>query len=109
MLLESGTIVIAAYDERRSPKARFPVSQPGVVYAYGSVGANVQPVNNEGTVLSAPRHAMSLAPMAGYDLVSGHSIAAPQISALAARLIEGQPEASRKEILSQLTNWLGTH
>jgi len=69
VLLETGTIVIAAYDERRSPKARFPISQPGVVYAYGSVGANVQPVNDEGTVLSAPRHAMSLAPMAGYDLV----------------------------------------
>ena len=109
VLLESGTIVIAAYDERRSPKARFPVSQPGVVYAYGAVDANVQPANDESTVLSAPRHAMSLAPMAGYDLVSGHSIAAPQISALAARLIEGQPDASRTQILSQLTTWLGTN
>ena len=71
--------------------------------------ANVQPANDESTVLSAPRHAMSLAPMAGYDLVSGHSIAAPQISALAARLIEGQPDASRMQILSQLTTWLGTN
>ncbi len=109
LLLDTGTIVIAAYDENRSSSARFPVSQPGVVYAYGALDANVQPVNNEGTVLSAPRHAMSLAPRAGYDLVSGHSIAAPQISALAARLIEGQPDATRKQIVNQLTTWLGTH
>jgi len=107
VLLERGTIVIAAYDDQRSAAKRFPASQPGVVYAYGAVDTDVQRFSNEGTVLSAPRHAMSLAPKAGYDLVSGHSIAAPQISALAARLIEGQPEASRQQILTQLTNWLG--
>jgi len=107
VLLESGTIVIAAYDEQRSPMARFPAAQPGVVYAYGTVDSTTRPANNEATVLSAPRHALSLAPMAGYDLVSGHSIAAPQISALAARLIEGQPGATRQQILGQLTNWLG--
>ena len=107
VLLERGTIVIAAYDDQRSAAKRFPASQPGVVYAYGAVDTDVQRFSNEGTVLSAPRHALSLAPKAGYDLVSGHSIAAPQISALAARLIEGQPEASRQQILTQLTNWLG--
>jgi len=108
VLLANGTIVIAAYDDQRSADARFPAARHGVVYAYGAANTHTQPPNYNGTLLSAPRHAMSLAPKAGYDLVSGHSIAAPQISALTARLIERQPDASRNHILSQLTNWLGT-
>lgn len=110
VLLDSGTIVIAAYDEQRDSADRFPSAQAGVVYAYGAAVAGSQParrVQEDGLVLHAPRHALSLAPMAGYDLVSGHSIAAPHVSALAARLIEGQPLASRAQILSQLALWLG--
>ena len=109
VLLESGTIVIAAYDEHRASAERFPAARAGVVYAYGAANAGAQPHDRDGIVLHGPRHAMSLAPMAGYDLVSGHSIAAPHISALAARLIESQPDASREQILNQLNTWLGTH
>lgn len=103
VLLERGSIVIAAWDEQREPSRRFPRNRPGVVYAYG---AHAAPAPSLDYVLSAPRHALSLAPMAGYDLVSGHSIAAPQISALAARLIDRAPDASRSEILAQLKMWL---
>jgi len=107
VLLKSGTIVIAAYDEERPQTERFPAARAGVIYAYGAASAASSPQEHSVNILNAPRHAMSLAPMAGYDLVSGHSIAAPHISALAARLIEGKPGASRDEIVGQLRSWLG--
>ncbi len=107
VLLDSGTIVIAAYDDERPQTERFPAARAGVVYAYGAANVNSSPQERSVNILNAPRHAMSLAPMAGYDLVSGHSIAAPHISALAARLIEGKPDASRDEIVGQLRSWLG--
>ena len=106
VLLENGSLVIAAWDDNRAPPVRFPTNRTGVVYAYGSDTGGMPP---RGNVLSAPRHALSLAPMAGYDLVSGHSIAAPQISALAARLINRKPNASRAVILEQLKVWLDTN
>lgn len=108
VLLASGTIVIAAYDDERQQAERFPAARSGVIYAYGTAGTNYLSEDPSANVLNAPRHAMSLAPKASYDLVSGHSIAAPQISALAARLIEGQPDASRDEIVNQLRTWLGS-
>ena len=60
----------------------------------------------ESPVLRAPRDALSLAPMAGYELVSGHSIAAPQVSALAACLMARDLGADRMTIAARLQRWL---
>ncbi|MEM7281554.1 MAG: S8 family serine peptidase [Pseudomonadota bacterium] len=103
-LVAKGTLIVAAYDENRPVDRRFPEPQPGVIYAFGVEDAPELPdVSN---VLFAPRNAISLTPMAGYDLVSGHSIATPQLSAMAACLIERYPNAGRKEILQRLRHWL---
>ncbi|MEM7219369.1 MAG: S8 family serine peptidase [Pseudomonadota bacterium] len=103
-LLARGTIVIAAFDEARPVDARFPLPHAGVVYAYG--GADAPSTLNDrqqaSFVMPAPRHALSLAPMAGYDLVSGHSIAAPHVSAMAARIIAARPRADRDAVLREL-------
>lgn len=103
VLLANGTLVVAAHDEQRTPEARFPSRQAGVVYAYG---IDQTPSPDNAGVLFAPRHALSLTPMAGYDLVSGHSIATPQLAAMAARLMEHDEDASRNEIVTRLTAWL---
>ncbi|MEM9397577.1 MAG: S8 family serine peptidase [Pseudomonadota bacterium] len=107
-LLASGTLVVAAFDEALHETQRFPRHRTGVAYAFGTNGDTTGlPLSNEEAVLlTAPRHALSLAPAARYDLVSGHSVAAPQVSGLAARLMASKPGASREEILQELSHWL---
>ncbi|MEO0437541.1 MAG: S8 family serine peptidase [Pseudomonadota bacterium] len=107
-LLASGTLVVAAFDEALHETQRFPRHRAGVAYAFGTNGdASGLPLTGaEALLLTAPRHALSLTPAAGYDLVSGHSVAAPQVSGLAARLMASKPRASRDEILAELSHWL---
>lgn len=100
VLLKKNTLVVAAYDENRSAEERFPLQQTGVVYAYGTDERSQQPIADN--ILYAPRHAVSLTPTAGYDLVSGHSIATPHIAAMAACLINRNPSASRQQIVADL-------
>ena len=102
-LSQQGTLTIAAFDEQRKTSQRFPKPYRGVVYAYGVNHAAEQPIAGS---LHAPRHALSLAPQAAYKLVSGHSIATPQLSAMAACLIERHPELEREQIVITLKNWL---
>lgn len=104
VLLKNNTLVIAAYDETREANKRFPMTQAGVLYAYGIDDEYQSPIAEN--VLYAPRHAVSLTPTAGYELVSGHSIATPHISAMAACLINRQPKATRNEIVANLKKWL---
>ncbi|MEO1037813.1 MAG: S8 family serine peptidase [Pseudomonadota bacterium] len=104
VLLNNGTLVVAAYDEQRRADARFPSHQEGVIYAYGiERGVDDAMIDN---VIFAPKHALSLSPMAGYALVSGHSIATPQLSAMAARLMALDKDASRQRIVGELSGWL---
>ncbi len=113
-LLAQGTLVIAAYDEQRPNKARFPSLQPGVVYAYGvgKPGVNKALIakalgsRESESLLYAPGNALSLAPRASYELVSGHSVATPQIAAMLACFIQRDPQAGRAEIIHQLRLWL---
>ncbi|MEM1402746.1 MAG: S8 family serine peptidase [Pseudomonadota bacterium] len=107
-LLENGTLVVAAFDDGLKPNMRFPLNRQGIVYAYGVDGDQQSPaVTTPDTVLlQAPRHAVSLSPAGGSDLVSGHSIAAPQLSGLAARLMAQEPESERQHILAMLSQWL---
>ncbi len=106
-LLDQGSIIVSAFDEQRSPERRFPMPRDGVVYAYGL--SDEQPRPDSERVLFAPRHAFSLIPEGGYDLVSGHSIASPQLAGMAAVLIEQFPEANRADILDSLDRWLSQH
>lgn len=104
LLLKQNTLVVAAYDENRGAKERFPQQKNGVVYAYGIDNESNHPVAED--ILYAPRHAVSLTPKAGYELVSGHSIATPRIAAMAACLINRKPNAARHEIVANLKQWL---
>lgn len=104
VLLKKNTLVVAAYDESRASQERFPMQQPGVIYAYGLDGESDHPIGDN--IFYAPKHAVSLAPKAGYELVSGHSIAAPSITAVAACLIHRQPNATRQQIVADLKQWL---
>ena len=106
ILLSRGTLVVAAYDETRAPDERFPAPADGIVYAFGSAKPAAPEFVDFHNVIAAPRQALTITPSAGYDLVSGHSIAAPQIAALAACLIGRHPQASRTEIQSRLGRWL---
>ena len=110
-LVQQGVLIIAAYDEVRQVDKRFPAPEPGIVYAYGHngrAGATPMPqaAGSEATVISAPREAFTTTPAGGYDLVSGHSIAAPQIAAIAACLMQRHPDSSRADIQAQLKYWL---
>ncbi len=104
LLLKKNTLVVAAYDDSRDPKKRFPKQKKGVIYAYGVDNKAKQLTSDN--ILYAPRHAISLTPQAGYDLISGHSIAAPRVTAMAACLINRQPNAARHEIITDLKQWL---
>lgn len=103
-LLDNGTLVVAAFDEKRKPAERFPSPRPGVVYAYGADSGT--PPAKLPNVFYAPRHAVSLAPMGAYDVVSGHSVATPQLAALAARLMDRHQDATRNQIVAALEQWL---
>ncbi|MEL6869151.1 MAG: S8/S53 family peptidase [Pseudomonadota bacterium] len=105
-LLANGTLVFAAHDEQRKAEERFPARQLGVVYAYGVEETVAASAPSDPNVLYAPRHALSLATMGGYDLVSGHSIATPQLAAMAARLMEHDASRSRADTIQTLKDWL---
>ncbi|MEL7024150.1 MAG: S8 family serine peptidase [Pseudomonadota bacterium] len=107
VLLQKDTLVVAAHDETRQSNARFPAMQEGIVYAYGvERDAALEPAND---VLLAPRHALSLTPMGGYDIVSGHSIATPQLVAMAARLMDHHDDATRSDTIMNLKDWLADY
>ncbi|MEM7764549.1 MAG: S8 family serine peptidase [Pseudomonadota bacterium] len=103
-LTRQGTLVVAAYDERRTASLRFPTYQPGVIYAFGVSDAAATPSGSAEVVVGAPRHALSLAPAARYDLVFGHSVAAAQVSGFAALLLGVSDGVSRDQVVKHLHN-----
>lgn len=110
-LIAGGTLIVAAYDERRAPAARFPSPVSGVVYAYGdSAEPSPMPVAAASlaphAVVAAPREAYTLVPMNQYGLVTGHSIAAPQVASMAACLMIQYPDMPRTDLLTRLTGWM---
>lgn len=101
-ITSQGTLVVAAYDDARDASDRFPKVQPGVVYAYGLTDDDSRPRQSNVMVVGAPRHAVSLAPASGYELVYGHSVAAAQVSGYAALLFSQSPEQTRATVLDDL-------
>lgn len=110
-LTDGGTLIVAAYDERREPAARFPSPVKGVVYAYGD-SAQPSPMTvaasdaSPHAVVAAPREAYTLVPMNQYGLVTGHSIAAPQVASMAACLMTQYPNMPRMDLLTRLSDWM---
>lgn len=91
-LLARGSVVVAAFDEQRDARERFPLSRPGVVYAYG-IGTEGTAERDTGSIAIGARDAFTLQPDAGYNVLSGHSMAAPVVSAHVALFRESMPDA----------------
>lgn len=91
-MLESNTVVVAAFDEDRDRNDRFPLLRSGVVYAYG-VGTQSMGMEDSGAVAIGAKDALTLQPNSGYDVLSGHSMAAPVVSARVAQFRASMPNA----------------
>ncbi len=96
-IIENGTQVVTAFDPDRTRSQRFPKwrKQGGVLFAIGTQekAADLWPWE-----VRAPYSAITLQPNDQYDVISGHSIAAPHITGVTALLLEGEPELLRGEI-----------
>ena len=83
-LADQGTIVVSAFDDSRTPSERFPMPAENVLYA--AAGERLGVDTGHPRTYRAPGAALSLSPMDDYALVSGHSVAAPYLTAIVARL-----------------------
>ena len=96
-VLAKGTKIVTAFDPKRARVKRFPKwrEQGGVLFAVGSQSeaGDLWPWE-----ISAPYSAITLQPNNRYDVVSGHSIAAPHVAGLTALLLEGKPRLQHSEI-----------
>jgi hypothetical protein len=106
-LIGQGTVIVSAYDSKRAQDDRFPLSQKGVLYAYGVT--TTPPLFLSDNTFLASYSMMSLSPNGTYDIFSGHSIAAPQISAITASLLSENPNINNHTIAKHLKEWLTTH
>lgn len=103
-LIANGSVIVTAFDEKRSHNERFPNAQPGVFYAYGVDSTTPQPIPEHSLV--APANALSLAPNGEYDVFTGHSIATPHLTSLAANFIGDNPQSTQQDMVNQLKQWL---
>jgi hypothetical protein len=106
-LIGQGTVIVSAYDSKRAQDDRFPLSQKGVLYAYGVTTAH--PLSLSDNTFLASYSMMSLSPNGTYDIFSGHSIAAPQISAITVSLLSEDPNINNHTIAKHLKEWFTTH
>ncbi|MFK7887564.1 MAG: S8 family serine peptidase [Gammaproteobacteria bacterium] len=100
-LVATGTVVVAAFDEQRTEAERFPQPRPGVLYAYGT-SEQMPAAKNSAAIALARSSAFTLQPDGRYDVVTGHSMAAPVVSAIAALTKEVTPDASHAAVRDQL-------
>jgi subtilisin family serine protease len=103
-LLEQGTVIVSAHDNNRTENDRFPLAREGVLYAFG-MGQEPSAALSQNTFL-ASNSMISLSPMGNYDIFSGHSIAAPQISAITVSLLSKNPKINNHTIANRLKEWL---
>ena len=101
--LARGAVIVAAFDEERGEINRFPRSRPGVIHAYGRA-VDDSPDDDLNAVAIAARDALTLQPDATYNVLSGHSMAAPIVSGCVAQVrgavddvaVEGIVDALRR-------------
>lgn len=108
-LQQQGTLIISAYDEHRAAQQRFPTPGDGVLYISGVSTRLSELPQRHPNIIRAPMSALSLAPDQGYDVISGHSIATPHISAVAARVISQHPELNRNQVVEKIRYWSGKY
>ena len=106
-LVEQGAIIISAHDAKRAQNNRFPQPQPGVIYAYGAHNNLAMEVPTHTFLASST--ALSLSPSGMYDVFTGHSIAAPQLTAITASLLSADPSISNRSISQRLNEWLSAN
>ncbi|MEM8497489.1 MAG: S8 family serine peptidase [Pseudomonadota bacterium] len=96
-VIDNGAQVITAFDPNRARDQRFPKwrKDGGVLFA---MGAHARVAELWPWEIAAPYSSITLQPNDQYDVVSGHSIAAPHIAGVAALLLEGMPELPANEI-----------
>lgn len=107
-LVDDGSIVVSAHDPSRRPTSRFPMPQQGVIFAYGNNTSSFEkslmktlPTNT----FLASYSAVSLTPDGRFDVYKGHSIAAPQITAVIASLLAEDPNIKNTSIAKRLKEW----
>lgn len=100
-LLARGSVVVAAFDEERHADNRFPHSRPGVIHAYGK-GVDDRSGPHLNAIALGTRDALTLQPDASYNVLSGHSMAAPIVSACVAKVRESAAEFAPGGILDTL-------
>lgn len=103
-LINQGTIIVSAHDSKRASTDRFPLPQPGVIYAYGTSDEELIQIPSDTFLASST--AMSLSPQGLYDVFTGHSIATPQLTAITASLLYADPTISKNTIANRLKQWL---
>ena len=103
----AGTVIVAAYDGKRGALERFPRPSASVVYAVADGADPVDEARSVSMTIAAPGQILTLAPRNDYDIALGHSIAAPQVAALLARLIKRRSTATAK--VARLRDWIAAH
>lgn len=96
--LDDGVTVVAAADDRAPPG--FPASHPGVIAVHGGGAAAASAGSlGDSEPLSAPGvDILTTVPGGGYDFFSGSSMAAAQVSGVAALLLERRPGLPPAEV-----------
>ncbi|MGR8936114.1 MAG: S8 family serine peptidase [Gammaproteobacteria bacterium] len=101
--MASGIIVVAAAAEVAEKNGGFPASMPGVIAVYAPAQITVNSMSRN--LLTAPGEAiLTTFPHDTYNFISGSSIAAAQLSGVAALLLEVRPESSSADILAVLNS-----
>lgn len=113
-VINNGAQVVTAFDPKRPRNQRFPMwrAQGGVLFAIGKQQKGTDDSGNALTAeqetelwpweIAAPYSSITLQPNDQYDVISGHSIAAPHITGVAALLLEGNSESQGKALNKSL-------
>jgi subtilisin family serine protease len=94
LVVDRGVVVVAA--ELKDRSAGFPTNVPGVISV--GPGAGRGAVVRPNTVAAPADEILVLAPGGGYDYASGSSLAAAQVSGIAALLLARRPDLSAVDV-----------
>lgn len=103
IIIEQGTLIVSAYDERRGMANRFPSAQPGVLYGRSVSASNDNISKNSDDCFPAPgTDVLTVQPDNGYGVLNGNSLSAAHISGTVALLLEEHPELDSRAITDAL-------
>ncbi len=100
-ILEAGTIVVAAHDDRPSAGERFPTARPGIVTVSDGTGVSEM---GQRAVYAPGGAVLTAQPGHSYDFMNGTSFAAAHVSAVFALMLELKPDADAVETISTLAS-----